>query len=274
MDQAQLRRTRRARNAFRGESVPHPSPSPFGEGLTRPCRQWSGLRTGGPDGERDRNAWGGGSAGDCAEHARGGARRSGPGADRGGRAAGAGAGPGADPARRLRGLRLEPDALGRAGLDALPDRARRARPRGLGRRRRGRRGRRGPGARASASRRSPTRPMPSTTSPTPAPSCLCPRRSPGEPFPGEPLGCAMNIFRRSGIEAGQTVAIVGIGFLGAILTRLAADAGARVIAISRRPFSLEVARAHGRRRDDPDGRPRRDHRAGEGADRRRCSATA
>jgi threonine dehydrogenase-like Zn-dependent dehydrogenase len=55
----------------------------------------------------------------------------------------------------------------------------------------------------------------------------------------------MNIFRRSDITAGQTVAIVGIGFLGAILTRLATDAGARVIAISRRPFSLEVARAMG-----------------------------
>jgi threonine dehydrogenase-like Zn-dependent dehydrogenase len=67
----------------------------------------------------------------------------------------------------------------------------------------------------------------------------------GQPFPGEPLGCAMNIFGRSGIEAGQTVAIVGIGFLGAILTRLAADAGARVIAVSRRPFSLDVARAYG-----------------------------
>jgi threonine dehydrogenase-like Zn-dependent dehydrogenase len=67
----------------------------------------------------------------------------------------------------------------------------------------------------------------------------------GQPFPGEPLGCAMNIFRRSDIAAGQTVAIVGIGFLGAILTRLATDAGARVIAVSRRPFSLEVARAFG-----------------------------
>jgi threonine dehydrogenase-like Zn-dependent dehydrogenase len=64
----------------------------------------------------------------------------------------------------------------------------------------------------------------------------------GQPFPGEPLGCAMNIFRRSDIQPGQTVAIVGIGFLGALLTRLARDAGARVIAISRRPFSLEVAR--------------------------------
>jgi threonine dehydrogenase-like Zn-dependent dehydrogenase len=67
----------------------------------------------------------------------------------------------------------------------------------------------------------------------------------GQPFPGEPLGCAMNIFRRSDIAAGQTVAIVGIGFLGALLTRLATDAGARVIAISRRPFSLDVARRFG-----------------------------
>jgi threonine dehydrogenase-like Zn-dependent dehydrogenase len=67
----------------------------------------------------------------------------------------------------------------------------------------------------------------------------------GKPFPGEPLGCAMNIFRRADIQAGQTVAIVGIGFLGAILTRLATDAGARVIAISRRPFSLDVAKAYG-----------------------------
>jgi threonine dehydrogenase-like Zn-dependent dehydrogenase len=67
----------------------------------------------------------------------------------------------------------------------------------------------------------------------------------GRPFPGEPLGCAMNIFRRSEIGPGQTVAIVGIGFLGAILTRLASDAGARVIAVSRRPFSLAVARDMG-----------------------------
>jgi threonine dehydrogenase-like Zn-dependent dehydrogenase len=67
----------------------------------------------------------------------------------------------------------------------------------------------------------------------------------GLPFPGEPLGCAMNIFRRSEIEAGQTVAIVGIGFLGALLTQLAARASARVIAISRRPFSLELAKMMG-----------------------------
>lgn len=67
----------------------------------------------------------------------------------------------------------------------------------------------------------------------------------GKPFPGEPLGCAMNIFKRADIRGGQTVAIIGIGFLGAILTRLATDAGARVIAISRRPFSLDLARRFG-----------------------------
>jgi len=67
----------------------------------------------------------------------------------------------------------------------------------------------------------------------------------GVPFPGEPLGCAMNIFRRSDIQAGQTVAIIGIGFLGAILTRLASEAGARVIAISRREESLALARRFG-----------------------------
>ena len=67
----------------------------------------------------------------------------------------------------------------------------------------------------------------------------------GQPFPGEPLACAMNIFRRADVVAGQTVAIVGIGFLGAVLTRLASDAGARVIAISRRSESLDLARAYG-----------------------------
>ena len=67
----------------------------------------------------------------------------------------------------------------------------------------------------------------------------------GKPFPGEPLGCAFNIFRRADIQPGQTVAIIGIGFLGAVLTKLATDAGARVIAISRREFTLDLARRYG-----------------------------
>lgn len=65
------------------------------------------------------------------------------------------------------------------------------------------------------------------------------------PFPGEALGCAMNIFARSGIRPGMRVAIIGIGFLGATLTRLAANEGAEVIAISRRPESLALARRMG-----------------------------
>jgi threonine dehydrogenase-like Zn-dependent dehydrogenase len=64
-------------------------------------------------------------------------------------------------------------------------------------------------------------------------------------LPLEPFGCAFNIFRRSDIREGHTVAIVGIGFLGAILVKLAANAGARVIAISRREESLELARKMG-----------------------------
>jgi threonine dehydrogenase-like Zn-dependent dehydrogenase len=67
----------------------------------------------------------------------------------------------------------------------------------------------------------------------------------GRPFPGEPLGCAFNVFRRADVRAGQTVAVIGAGFLGALLVRLAKDAGARVIAVSRRPFSLDVARRMG-----------------------------
>jgi threonine dehydrogenase-like Zn-dependent dehydrogenase len=67
----------------------------------------------------------------------------------------------------------------------------------------------------------------------------------GLDLPLEPFGCAMNIFRRSDVCAGQTVAILGIGFLGAILVKLATNAGARVIAISRRQASLDLARDMG-----------------------------
>ena len=67
----------------------------------------------------------------------------------------------------------------------------------------------------------------------------------GTPFPGEPLGCAINAFRRCAIHPGQVVAIVGIGFLGALLTNLCSRAGARVIAASRRPFARRIAREMG-----------------------------
>lgn len=63
----------------------------------------------------------------------------------------------------------------------------------------------------------------------------------GKAFPGEPLGCAINIFSRSDIKEGQTVAIIGCGFLGLLLIQLAKSAGAKVIAVSRREFSLKAA---------------------------------
>ncbi|MGE3539081.1 MAG: zinc-binding dehydrogenase [Candidatus Tectimicrobiota bacterium] len=72
-----------------------------------------------------------------------------------------------------------------------------------------------------------------------------PPRLDGVPFPGEALGCALNIMRRSAIQPGQTVAILGIGFLGALLTRLVTQAGAQVIAISQRDYALQIAQRYG-----------------------------
>jgi threonine dehydrogenase-like Zn-dependent dehydrogenase len=69
-----------------------------------------------------------------------------------------------------------------------------------------------------------------------------PRPLNGLPMPGEPLACAMNIFRRSDIREGQRVAIVGVGFIGALLIQLAKHAGAHVIALTRREFALHMAR--------------------------------
>lgn len=74
---------------------------------------------------------------------------------------------------------------------------------------------------------------------------LLPRALDGMAFPAEALGCAMNALERSGIRDGETVAIIGIGFLGALLTQLAKHAGARVAAISRRPFALQMAQQFG-----------------------------
>lgn len=66
-----------------------------------------------------------------------------------------------------------------------------------------------------------------------------------QPFPGEALGCVVNILKRARIKPDETVAIVGVGFLGTLLTELAARAGARVFAISRRRSSLQLAEQFG-----------------------------
>jgi threonine dehydrogenase-like Zn-dependent dehydrogenase len=67
----------------------------------------------------------------------------------------------------------------------------------------------------------------------------------GFPFPAEPLGCAINIFRRAFIKPGETVAIIGVGFLGLLLTQLAVRKGARVLALSHRRSSLNLAEEFG-----------------------------
>lgn len=65
------------------------------------------------------------------------------------------------------------------------------------------------------------------------------------PFPGEAIGCAMNIFKRADVRPDQTVAIIGAGFLGLLLVQLSIAAGARVIAISRRAEVRQLAEQFG-----------------------------
>jgi len=63
----------------------------------------------------------------------------------------------------------------------------------------------------------------------------------GIPFPGEALGCLMNILERADIIEGQTVAVIGMGFIGLGLVQLLSHKGVRVIAVSRREESLSLA---------------------------------
>src|SRR5262249_47038240 len=49
-----------------------------------------------------------------------------------------------------------------------------------------------------------------------------PRPLMGKPFPGEALATSVNVFWRAAPAPGENVAIVGVGFLGALLTQLAA----------------------------------------------------
>ncbi len=63
----------------------------------------------------------------------------------------------------------------------------------------------------------------------------------GVDFPGEPLACAMNVLERSKVRRGDTVLIVGVGFLGSLLVQLCAVAGAEVTATSRRASARPAA---------------------------------
>jgi len=64
-------------------------------------------------------------------------------------------------------------------------------------------------------------------------------------FPGEPLGCAFNILKRSAIKESEKVAVVGCGFLGLLLIQLLKEKKCEVFAISNRNFSLEKAMESG-----------------------------
>src|SRR4051812_14879319 len=75
----------------------------------------------------------------------------------------------------------------------------------------------------------------------------------GALFPGEALGCAVNVFRRSRIDVGECVTVVGAGFLGSVVIQLAVRAGARVFAVSRREAALAVAEEMGVEKAIPAG---------------------
>lgn len=65
------------------------------------------------------------------------------------------------------------------------------------------------------------------------------------PVPGEALACAVNVLRRAAVRPGERVAVVGVGFLGALLVQLLVAEGAEVVALSRRPEAVALARRLG-----------------------------
>ena len=68
----------------------------------------------------------------------------------------------------------------------------------------------------------------------------------GQPVPGEPIACAVNVAERAGVQEGDTVVLVGFGFLSALLLPLLRTRRpARIIAVSRRDSALGLAAALG-----------------------------
>lgn len=57
----------------------------------------------------------------------------------------------------------------------------------------------------------------------------------------EPLACVLHGLERSGIQMGQTVCILGLGPIGLMFVALAAQKGAKVIAVGRSPMKMEMA---------------------------------
>lgn len=63
--------------------------------------------------------------------------------------------------------------------------------------------------------------------------------------PVEPFGCLFNVLERSALEPDAWVAVVGLGFMGLGMVRLAVESGARVIALSSNLRALETAESLG-----------------------------
>ena len=61
----------------------------------------------------------------------------------------------------------------------------------------------------------------------------------------EPLACVLRGLEESGVRAGDTVTVIGLGPIGLMFVRLAKLAGARVIAVGRRQMQLERAQRMG-----------------------------
>jgi D-arabinose 1-dehydrogenase-like Zn-dependent alcohol dehydrogenase len=72
-----------------------------------------------------------------------------------------------------------------------------------------------------------------------------PRQFGTTPVLGEPLACAMNVVRRSGIGKGDRLAIVGFGYLAALIVQLLPAGIGGWVAISRREDSRRLALALG-----------------------------
>jgi L-iditol 2-dehydrogenase len=61
----------------------------------------------------------------------------------------------------------------------------------------------------------------------------------------EPVACVVKSLRRGGVTSGQTVVVIGVGIMGQLHVALAAQIGARVIALDRVPFRLQRAKELG-----------------------------
>ncbi|HWC03198.1 MAG TPA: alcohol dehydrogenase catalytic domain-containing protein [Methylomirabilota bacterium] len=61
----------------------------------------------------------------------------------------------------------------------------------------------------------------------------------------EPLGCCVRATRRAAIEAGDTVAVAGLGAMGCLLVQLARRRGARVLGVDPLPARRTLAEALG-----------------------------